>query len=181
MPRARLIQSLLENKIHSVTFTSHIVLTRPLKILGILTFITLLDCTNCPDSVRAEGLGEVLTEISVLVVAGPEPPGVVVVVAVVVLAGPGPCQTPDVSHKRFVLRPAGGVVDLPAAVTEIVEATLLPAEVRALLQEAHTAEAVLQVWVHLRSHFLVRNTKRSYCTDLNLLPKPGGFDLYKGC
>ena len=111
---------------------------------------------DCSHSQRAEGLGEVLTEISVLVVAGPEPPGVVVVVMlVVVLASPGPGQTPDVSHERFVLSPAGGVVDLPAAVTEIVEATLLPAEVRTLLQVAHTAEAVLQVWVHLRSHFLL--------------------------
>ena len=107
---------------------------------------------------RAKGLGEVLTEISVLVVAGPEPPGVVVVV-LVVLAGPGSGQAPDVSHERLVLRPAGGVVDLPAPVTEVVEAALLPAEVRTLLQGAHAAEAVLQVWVHLRSHFLVRNTK----------------------
>lgn len=98
---------------------------------------------------RAEGLGEVLTEVPVLVVArGPEPP-VVVVVVVVVLRGSGPREAPDVSHERFVLRPAVGVVNLPAAVTEIVEAAFLTAEVRTLLQGAHTAQGVLQVGVHL--------------------------------
>ena len=142
MPRARLIQSLLENKIHSVTFTSHIVLTRPLKILGILTFITLLDCTNCPDSVRAEGLGEVLTEVPVLVVAGPEP-SVVVVEVLMVLGSSSSGEAPDVSHQRFVLRPAVGVVELPAAVTEIVEAGFLTTEVGTLLHGAHAAQGVL--------------------------------------
>ena len=98
---------------------------------------------------RTEGLGEVLTEVPVLIVArGPEPP-VVVVVVVVVLRGSGPREAPDVSHERFVLGPTVGVVNLPAAVTEIVEAAFLTTEVRTLLQGAHTAQGVLQVGVHL--------------------------------
>ena len=100
---------------------------------------------------RPECLGEVLTEVPVLVVAGPEP-AVVVVVVVVVLGGSGPGEAPDVSHQRFVLRPAVGVVELPAAVAEIVEAALLTTEVRTLLHGAHTAEGVLQVGVHLTDH-----------------------------
>ena len=97
---------------------------------------------------RAECLGEVLTEVPVLVVAGPEP-AVVVVVVVVVLGGSGPGEAPDVSHERFVLGPAVRVVNLPAAVAEIVEAALLTTEVRTLLHGAHTAQGVLQVGVHL--------------------------------
>ena len=100
---------------------------------------------------RPESLGEVLTEVPVLVVARPEPP-VVVVVVLVVLRGSGPSEAPDVSHQRFVLRPAVGVVNLPAAVTEIVEAAFLTAEVRTLLQGAHAAQGILQVRVHLTEH-----------------------------
>ena len=108
---------------------------------------------------RAECLGEVLTEVPVLVVAGPEP-AVVVVVVVVVLGSSGPGEAPDVSHERFVLRPAVGVVNLPAPVTEVVEAAPLSTEVGTLLHGAHTAEGVLQVGVHLHSNNVkTRQTK----------------------
>ena len=100
---------------------------------------------------RPEGLGEILTEVPVLVVAGPEP-AVVVVEVLVVLRSPGPGETPDVSHERFVLRAAVGVVELPAAVAEIVEASFLTTEVRTLLQGAHAAQGILQVGVHLTEH-----------------------------
>ena len=101
---------------------------------------------------RAESLGEILTEVPVVVVGRPEPPPVVVVVVLVVLAGPGPGEAPDVSHQRFVLGPAVGVVNLPAPVTEVVEAAPLSTEVGTLLHGAHTAEGVLQVGVHLHSN-----------------------------
>ena len=110
--------------------------------------MTVISLLPAPDSVRPECLGEVLTEVPVLVVARPEPP-VVVVVVLVVLRGSGPGEAPDVSHQRFVLRPAVGVVELPAAVAEVVEASLLTTEVGTLLQGAHTAEGILQVGVHL--------------------------------
>ena len=101
---------------------------------------------------RAESLGEILTEVPVVVVGRPEPPPVVVVVVLVVLAGPGPGEAPDVSHQRFVLGPAVGVVNLPAPVTEVVEAAPLSTEVGTLLHGAHTAEGVLQVGIHLPGH-----------------------------
>ena len=100
---------------------------------------------------RAEGLGEVLTEVPVLVVAGPEP-SVVVVEVLMVLGGSSSGEAPDVSHQRFVLRPAVGVVELPAAVTEIVEAGFLTTEVGTLLHGAHAAQGVLQVGIHLTDH-----------------------------
>ena len=113
---------------------------------------------------RAESLGEILTEVPVVVVGRPEPPPVVVVVVLVVLAGPGPGEAPDVSHERFVLGPAVGVVNLPAAVAEIVEAALLTTEVRTLLHRAHTAQGVLQVGIHLHSNNgKTRNNQKVYC------------------
>ena len=60
------------------------------------------------------------------------------------------------------MRPAS-VVEVPTAVTEVVEATQVSAEVRALLHATHGAEGVLQVGI-----------------NLNLLTKPGGFDLDEG-
>ena len=76
----------------------------------------------------------------------------VVVVVVVVLTSPGPGQAPDVPHERLVERPSVGVVNLPAAVTEIVEAGFLTTEVGTLLHGAHAAQSVLQVGIHLTDH-----------------------------
>lgn len=76
---------------------------------------------------------------------------VVVVVVVVMLTSPGPGDTPDVPHERLVERPSVSVMDLPATVTEIVEANSLSAEVRALLHCTHTAQCILQVWVNLHN------------------------------
>ena len=124
-----------------------------LKFLGIrlctLLFTALYYVLS--DSVRPEGLGEVFTEVPVLVVAGPEP-SVVVVEVLMVLRSSSSGEAPDVSHQRFVLRPAVGVVELPAAVTEIVEAGFLTTEVGTLLHGAHAAQSVLQVGVHLTDH-----------------------------
>ena len=53
------------------------------------------------------------------------------------LGGPGPGDAPDVPHQGLVLGPDGGVGHLPARVAEVVEAGLLPAEVRPLLHGAH--------------------------------------------
>jgi len=88
---------------------------------------------------------------------------VVVVVVVVMLTSPGPGDTPDVSHERLVERPSVSVMDLPATVTEIVEANSLSAEVRALLHCTHTAQCILQVWV-----------------NLNFLAEPRSLDLNEG-
>ena len=54
------------------------------------------------------------------------------------LGGPGPGDAPDVPHQGLVLGPGGACVGhLPARVAEVVEAGLLPAEVRPLLHGAH--------------------------------------------
>ena len=54
------------------------------------------------------------------------------------LGGPGPGHAPDVPHQGLVLGPDGACVGhLPARVAEVVEAGLLPAEVRPLLHGAH--------------------------------------------
>ena len=51
---------------------------------------------------------------------------------VVVLTGPGPGEAPDISHQRFVVRPAG-VLKVPAAVAEVVETAEVSTEVWTLL------------------------------------------------
>lgn len=61
----------------------------------------------------------------------------VMVMVVSRLGGPGPGDAPDVPHQGLVLGPDGGVGHLPARVAEVVEAGLLPAEVRPLLHGAH--------------------------------------------
>ena len=61
----------------------------------------------------------------------------VVMMVVSRLGGPGPGDAPDVPHQGLVLGPDGGVGHLPARVAEVVEAGLLPAEVRPLLHGAH--------------------------------------------
>ena len=118
-----------------------------------------------------------------MVVGRPEPPPLVVVVVLVVVRGPGPGQAPDVSHQRFVLGPAVGVVNLPAAVAEVVEAGPLTTEVGTLLHGAHTAEGVLQVGIHLPGHTgsLQEILRRLTATDLDFLAEPRGFDLNEGC
>jgi len=63
-----------------------------------------------------------------------------------------------------VLVPLLVMTRLPAVATEVLEARQVPAEVRALLEEAAGAERILQIRIHL--HFLVK-----------LL----AFDLYEGC
>ena len=76
---------------------------------------------------------------------------VVVVVVVVVLTSPGPGDAPDVAHERLVKRPRVSMMDLPATVTEVVEANSLPAEVRALLDGTHAAQSILQLRVNLHN------------------------------
>jgi len=72
----------------------------------------------------------------------------------VVVGGPGSGEAPDVPHKRLVMGP-GGVVKVPAAVAEVVEATQISAEVGPLLHATHGAKSVLKVRVHL--HFLAKS------------------------
>ena len=63
-------------------------------------------------------------------------------VVLVLLRVPCPRETPDVSHEGLVLWPRR-MVEIPAAMTEVVEATKIPAEVRALLHATHRAECIL--------------------------------------
>ena len=79
----------------------------------------------------------------------------------VAMGSPSSGETPDIPHERLVVRP-GGVVDVPAAVAEIVEATKISAEVRTLLHATHGAKGVFKVGVHL-----------------HLLAKSGSLDLDK--
>merc|ERR1719318_1896474 len=81
-------------------------------------------------------------------------------IVVIVVRGPGPGEAPDVPHERLVVGP-GGVVEVPAAVAEVVEAPQVPAEVGPLLHATHGAEGVLQVRVNL--YFLAEPG----CLDLN--------------
>ena len=63
---------------------------------------------------------------------------VMMMVVVSRLGGPGPGDAPDIPHQGLVLGPDGACVGhLPARVAEVVEAGLLPAEVRPLLHGAH--------------------------------------------
>ena len=83
-------------------------------------------------------------------------------VIVIVVRGSRSGEASNVPHKRLVMRPAG-VVEVPTAMAEVVEATQVSAEVRSLLHATHRAEGVLQVRIYL-----------------DLLTEPGGLDLDKG-
>ena len=105
---------------------------------------------------------------------------VVVVVVVVMLGCPGPGQAPDVPHEGLVVRPGVGVVSLPAAVTEVVEADLLPAEVRPLLHGTDAAQGVLQVGVNLHSRANLKLQYKENSSNLNFLAESRGLDLNEG-
>jgi len=76
---------------------------------------------------------------------------VVVMVSMVVpgLVGSGAGDAPDVPHQRLVLGPGGRVRQVPTRVAEVVEAGLLPTEVRTLLHRANAAQSILQIGINL--------------------------------